>query len=78
MSEAVVPDLERYGRQYLGFSRGDGRYVFIHAFPQFGGVTPASAETRVQEICDDSRAVQYDLGTQQFSNLGLDYGPSRH
>jgi hypothetical protein len=47
--------------------------VFINAFPQYRGAPPA--ETELRAVCDNSWRVEYDLGTQQFTNLGIDFGP---
>ena len=70
-------DLEQYGRQHLGFFRGTRRYVFINAIPPSVRVSPERAEAEVIAVCDDNWGVEYDVGTRQFANFGIDSGP-RH
>jgi hypothetical protein len=70
--------LQLYRRQYLGFRRGARRYVFINAIPPSMSVTPESAEGELIAVCDDTWGVEYDVGTQTFSHLGIDSGPPLH
>lgn len=74
-SPATASGLESYGRQYLGFFRGERRYIFINAFPRDFEVTPEMARTRVRDVCDNSWAVEFDVATQKFSRVLIDSGP---
>jgi hypothetical protein len=71
LSGDAVSDLERHGRQYLGFFRSGHRYVFVNAFPQNPRITPQLAETQVIGVCDAGWGVEYDLSTQQFTKFAI-------
>jgi len=68
-------DLELYGRQYLGFFRGTHRYVFINAIPPSVSGSPENSQTEIIAVCDNTWGVEYDVGSQQFANFGVDTGP---
>jgi hypothetical protein len=63
--------LEQYGRQYLGFLRDTRRYVLVNAIPPLPRFTAERAQAELIGVCDATWGVEYDVATQQFTQLGL-------
>ena len=66
----------KYERQYLGFRRGEARFIYINAFPAryLTGVRDSTNE--LPRICDGGSitwGIEYDVKKRTFSGFAPDF-----
>ena len=60
-----------YGRQYLGFNRGERRFIYINAFLRSSG----DARSRYQRWCDGGNqfwGIEYNVNDKTFTGFAVD------
>ena len=60
-----------YGRQYLGYNRGDRRFVYVNAFLRSSG----DPKSKYQRWCDGGNlfwGIEYDMQQKVFTGFEID------
>lgn len=63
-----------FGRQYLGFNRGNRRFIYINAYLKATGDTKSTYVRRC-EAGNQTWGIEYDLQQQLFANFDMDTPP---
>jgi hypothetical protein len=71
LAKKLRAPLSTYGRQYLGYSRGDHRFVYVNAFPR----SSRDARSAYQRWCDGRNlfwGIEYDMKKRVFIDFEID------
>ena len=63
-----------FGRQYLGFSRGEKRFIYINAYLKASGDTKSTYVKRC-EASNQTWGIEYDMQQKVFANFEMDTPP---
>jgi hypothetical protein len=64
-----------FGRQYVGFSRGNRRFIYVNAYLKATGDTKSTYVRRC-EAGNQTWGIEYDLQQQLFANFDMDTPPT--
>jgi hypothetical protein len=69
LNKRLTLPVSKYQRQFLGFLRGTGRFIYINAFPARFRSAVANSSREMPRICDGGTinwGIEYDLTKRVF------------
>jgi len=76
LDKQLTMPVSKYQRQYLGFSRGEARFIYINAFPARYLRAKLDPTNEIPRICDGGAltwGIEYDMKTRTFSGFAPNF-----